>query len=46
MISVSAYGAKNLHHKETLLTFLLALNSPYTTTVAQFLKKIQAFSSL
>lgn len=34
MVSVSAYGAKNLHHKETLLTFLLALNSPYTTTVA------------
>lgn len=34
MVSVSAYGAKNLHHKETLLTFLLALNSPYATTVA------------
>lgn len=40
MFSVCAYVAKNLYHKETLLTFLLALNSLYMTTVAQFLKEI------
>lgn len=34
MLSVSANAAKNLRHKETSATFLLALNSPYTITVA------------
>lgn len=42
MFFVSAYIAKNLQLKETLLTFLLALNSSYMTMVTQFLKEIPA----